>query len=240
MSDTPNIGIPYVPEGTLDPAAGLNLALNVLDALVQSAVLSMSETSPPVSPADGDLYIVGTGATGAWSGQDDNLARYVSEGAFWQFYVAGAQVFYVLNLEDGGLYRFDGSAGWNLAAGLGDAPNDGVIYARKNAGWVAAWPAVVTESGANLDATPSNAGNYTRFTHAAPTYTFDDAESYVVGAEYKGRYEGAGTLTILPTSGMTINPPYGGTLGIPPGGTFTVKIVASSEADLIGVTVPES
>lgn len=132
---TPNTGIPYVPENTTDPAAGLNLALNVIDALLQTAVLDMDRTEPPESPSDGDLHIVGGGATGAWEGQDDNLARYVAEGDFWQFYTAGAQVKLVLNFADSGLYKFDGSNGWTLAAGISDAPIDGSTYGRKDGAW---------------------------------------------------------------------------------------------------------
>lgn len=107
---TPNTGIPYVPEGTTDPAAGLNLSLNVIDALLQTAVISMSETAPPGSPADGDLYVPSSPATGLWAGQENNVARYVSEGAFWQFYAAGVNVWIVLNLADNALYAFDNSA----------------------------------------------------------------------------------------------------------------------------------
>lgn len=224
MTDTPNSGIPYVPEGTLDPAAGLNLSLDVIDALVQTAVITMALTAPPGSPANGDLYVPATPATGAWTGLEDYLVRYRAEGSFWQSFAPGARVKLILNLADGGLYSFDSSSastGWNPVTGLADPP-------------------VVTETGANLDATAANARNYTRFTHASPTYTFDDSESYVVGAEYHGRYAGAGSLQITATSGMTINPPSGGTLEIPPDGTFTVKIVAADEGDLIGVTVAAS
>lgn len=114
---TPNTGIPYVPEGTQDPAAGLNLSLNVIDALLQTAVIDMDRTAPPGSPNDGDMHIVATGATGAWSGQDDNLARYVAEGGFWQFYTAGTQVRIVFNEDDGGLYVWHSGA-WQLLAQL--------------------------------------------------------------------------------------------------------------------------
>jgi hypothetical protein len=116
---TPNTGIPYVPENTQDPAAGLNLALNVIDALLQTAVINMSLTAPPGSPSDGDLYIVASGATGAWAGQDNNLARYVAEGDFWQFYEAGTNVHVVLNLDDGGLYAWTGSTWAPAVAGAG-------------------------------------------------------------------------------------------------------------------------
>lgn len=114
---TPNTGIPYVPENTQDPAAGLNLALNVIDALLQTAVIDMGQTAPPDSPGDGDLHIVGTGATGAWAGQDNNLARYVAEGGFWQFYEAGTQVRIVFNEDDGGLYVWHDGA-WVMLASV--------------------------------------------------------------------------------------------------------------------------
>lgn len=141
---SPNTGIPYVPEGTLDPAAGLNLAIDHIDALLQCAVLSMALTAPPGGESDGDLYIVASPATGAWTGQENNLARYVSEGAFWQFFVAGVNVHLVLNRDDLGLYRFDPGSpgGWSLAAGLGDAPSDGTLYARRDGAWEEAGAAI--------------------------------------------------------------------------------------------------
>lgn len=240
MSDTPNTGIPYVPEGTLDPAAGLNLALNVIDALLQTAVQDMDQTAPPGSPADGDLHIVASPATGAWAGHENDLARYVAEGTFWQFFTAGFQVHLVVNLADLALYRFDltsSPGAWGLVAGLGDASSNDITYARKNGAWVSIAAPVVSSSASNIDADETNAGNYTRFSHAAPTYTFDDGEAFVVGAEYHGRYVGSGTLTITAAGTMTINPPAAGTLVIPPDGTFTIKIVAADEADLFGITV---
>lgn len=118
---TPNAGIPWVPEGTLDPAAGLNDALRVIDALIQPLVLGMSVDDPPVSPADGDRYIVGVG-TGDWAGQDDNLAQYVEEGDFWQFYEAGSQA--VIVVYDGSIYAYAGSSGWEPISGGGGGGMD--------------------------------------------------------------------------------------------------------------------
>lgn len=118
MSETPNTGIPYVPEGTLDPAAGLNDALDVIDALLQTGVIDMSHTAPPGSPIDGDLYIVAATATGDWAGEENNLACYRSEGDFWQFFAAGSRVKVVLNQDDGKLYRFDQSGSPGIWAEL--------------------------------------------------------------------------------------------------------------------------
>lgn len=114
---TPNNGIPYVPEGTQDPAAGLNLALNHVDALLQCFVIDMDQTAPPGSPSDGDLHIVAGSASGAWAGQDDNLARYVADGDFWQFYEAGTQIRFVFNQDDGGMYVWH-SGSWQQLAVL--------------------------------------------------------------------------------------------------------------------------
>ena len=62
--------------------------------------------TPPATPAERDVYIVGTGATGAWSGMDGSVVIYIG-GAWlefepfmgWQKYVSGV-----------GMYVYDGTA----------------------------------------------------------------------------------------------------------------------------------
>lgn len=105
--------VPDVPEGTLDPAAGLNAALNPLRALCQAVVSDVGVASPPGSPFDGECVIIGTG-TGDFLGHDDDMARYVSAGAFWQFYPPGTAVSLVFNSNDLTIYAFDPSTagGW--------------------------------------------------------------------------------------------------------------------------------
>ena len=112
---TPNNAIPYVPENTKDPAAGLNLALNTIDALLQTTVASIGGNAPPASPVDGEMHIAGAAPTGAWAGQANNLARYVVQGGFWQFYSAGTQARIAFNTDDGGLYAWHADA-WRLLA----------------------------------------------------------------------------------------------------------------------------
>lgn len=114
---TPSNAIPYVPENTQDPAAGLNLSLNVIDALMQTFVLNMNLAAPPASPVDGQMHIVAAAATGAWAGQTNNLARYVALSASWQFYPAGTQARIVFNQADGGLYIWH-TAAWRQLAVL--------------------------------------------------------------------------------------------------------------------------
>ena len=66
MSNTVNNAIPFVPENTIDPAAGLNESLLTVDALLQLAVVSVGDNAPPDSPANGARYAVGTAPAGAW------------------------------------------------------------------------------------------------------------------------------------------------------------------------------
>ncbi|WP_444909374.1 DUF2793 domain-containing protein [Microbulbifer sp. TRSA005] len=86
MSNTPNNGIPYAQEGTLDPAVSLNQALDTADTLLQLEMLAI-QNDPPGSASDGDRYLVATG-TGVWAGKDGQLALYVADPGYWQFFPA--------------------------------------------------------------------------------------------------------------------------------------------------------
>ncbi|MDZ4193844.1 MAG: DUF2793 domain-containing protein [Pseudomonas sp.] len=96
MSSVNNI--PFVPENTIDPAAGLNESINVIDALLQVRVVSVGTNTPPGSPTNGARYIVGTSPTGAWAGQANKLARWLD--STWSFFDAAV----VVNLGDDKLY----------------------------------------------------------------------------------------------------------------------------------------
>jgi len=75
MSDlSPNLSLPYLAPAQAQKHVTHNEALGLLDAVVQLAVQSRSQTEPPADPAPGARYIVPPGATGAWSGQEGMLA----------------------------------------------------------------------------------------------------------------------------------------------------------------------
>ncbi|WP_397544472.1 DUF2793 domain-containing protein, partial [Roseovarius salis] len=83
MSDaTTNLQLPYILAAQAQKHVSHNEALRLLDGLVQLAVRDRDLTAPPASPADGDRYIVASGATGDWSGWDLNVALW-SDGV-WQ------------------------------------------------------------------------------------------------------------------------------------------------------------
>jgi len=109
MTDTINNKIPFVPENTIDPAAGLNLSLNTIDALLQVLVQTVGANTPPAG-VEGQRFIVGTAPTGLWAGQANKLARFL--GGAWQFFDAR----YALNAADG-LWYVRSASTWSALAG---------------------------------------------------------------------------------------------------------------------------
>lgn len=63
-----------------------------LDVLVQCVASAAPTNTPPISPADGSLWMVDSAPTGAWAGQAGKLARYDSgnsddgRAASWEFW----------------------------------------------------------------------------------------------------------------------------------------------------------
>lgn len=106
---TPSNNLPLVAENTLDPAAGLNASLDMIDGLLQVSVEAI-QNDPPASPANGQCWLVGVG-TGDWLGQDDKVARYEAAGGTWSFFDARL----VINQSDESLYGLFGGV-WKVLA----------------------------------------------------------------------------------------------------------------------------
>ena len=82
MSDaTTNLLLPYILAAQAQKHVTHNEGLRILDGLVQLSVLDRDLTAPPGGPADGDRYVVGSGATGDWAGWDLNVALW-TDGAW--------------------------------------------------------------------------------------------------------------------------------------------------------------
>jgi hypothetical protein len=65
-----------------------------------ASVISSTTTAPPPSPADGDRYLVPTGATGAWAGHAGEVAIWDAEESVWVFEVPASGT--IVNVEDTG------------------------------------------------------------------------------------------------------------------------------------------
>lgn len=117
MSDTSAVlALPYIQPAQAQKHVTHNEALRVLDALVQMSVAG-EDTAPPPVPETGARYIVGTGATAAWTGHDGDIALW--DGAGWEFYTPRPG-WSTWRQDSGGFVVFDG-AGWAPLVELPDS-----------------------------------------------------------------------------------------------------------------------
>ncbi len=97
MSDTSDrLHLPLIAAGQAQKEASHNEALALADMLIQPVVIAVAPGTVPVAPVLGQCWIVGPGASGAWTGRDAALACWTSGG--WRFADA-----------------FEGLTAWNLA-----------------------------------------------------------------------------------------------------------------------------
>lgn len=130
MSNTPNLGMPELSESQAGKSLTVNEALRVLDAVVQCRAIDNSISTPPGSPSDGDTYIVGPGATGDWSGHEDEIAYYRSSS--WTF--------------------IEPQVGWHCFV---ISENEWFIYDSASTGWILALDAFYYDVGGGCNGVPS-------------------------------------------------------------------------------------
>lgn len=106
MTQTAKLGLPYIITSQAQKEVTHNQALNALDLFVPRIVIDFADT-PPGSPAEGDLYIVGTSPTDEFVGHDNELAQYLTGG--WIFYTPYKWLDVLVEAEET-RYAWDGSA----------------------------------------------------------------------------------------------------------------------------------
>jgi len=98
------LGLPELESAQNQKYLTVNSAVNRLDVLVNLTVFNRTVTAPPGSPSAGHRYIVASPATGAFAGQENNIAAFIgsnwifftpSEG--WRAYDQGANEFIIFN-----------------------------------------------------------------------------------------------------------------------------------------------
>lgn len=105
-----------------------NEALTLLDTLVQLSVKDKDLSTPPGAPSEGDCYIVKATGTGAWSGWDNRIVRYID--GTWRSYLPGAGsgagwLAYVV--DERTLYVFNGTAWIQLFLALAGGTLSGLL-----------------------------------------------------------------------------------------------------------------
>jgi hypothetical protein len=123
MTDTPNLGLPFIADSQAQKHVTHNDALRILDAVIQIAVADMTLTAPPAAPADNERHVVATGASGAWSGHDGAIATW-QDGA-WSFLVPKAG-WHLWSMADSALYIHDGIHWTALSGAAGSIDKLGV------------------------------------------------------------------------------------------------------------------
>src|SRR5436305_2714523 len=106
MTDTPNLGLPFIEGSQAQKHVTHNEALRILDAAIQVAVADLTRTAPPPSPADGERHVVASGATDAWAGQGNAIATW-QDGA-WAFLVPKTG-WCIWSVADNVVFVFDGA-----------------------------------------------------------------------------------------------------------------------------------
>ena len=115
MTNTPNLNLPYLLAAQSQKHVTHNEALRALDAVVQLTVLDRNLAAPPVTPIDGDRYIVAASPTGAWAGQANNIAAY--QDAAWLFYPP-KEGWITWIADENIAVAFDGAAWTTLSGGV--------------------------------------------------------------------------------------------------------------------------
>ena len=70
----------------------MNTNLEWIILLLQRGVISQTTSAPPGSPSVGDAYIIGPSATGAWAGEEKNLA------IWWQRPSQGSPAWFIIDM----------------------------------------------------------------------------------------------------------------------------------------------
>ncbi|WP_019955866.1 DUF2793 domain-containing protein [Yoonia vestfoldensis] len=84
MSDqSPRLSLPFILPAQAQKHVTHNEAIELLDLIVQLTLVSVSQTTPPAAPAEGQAWGVPSGATGDWAGQDSMIATW--RGGGWLF-----------------------------------------------------------------------------------------------------------------------------------------------------------
>lgn len=95
MTDTTKLKLPFLAAAQAQKHVTVNEAFARVDAAVQMSVESRMLTEPPLVVTEGEAYLVASGGSGDWAGQDGRIASFSNGGwifmdprSGWQLWVA--------------------------------------------------------------------------------------------------------------------------------------------------------
>jgi len=115
---TTRLQLPFLAAGQAQKHITVNESLLRLDALVQLAALSASTATQPGSPADGDIYVLPVGKSGAdWSAMADGALAYHRDGVWEE--ITPREGWLAHASDDDRFYVYSGAAWVELSHALG-------------------------------------------------------------------------------------------------------------------------
>lgn len=102
-SVTPHYSLPLLFPGQVQKEFYVNEAHSLLDSLIHSSVEGMA-TTPPLSPSEGDLWLIAAPSQDSWAGFEHYIASY--QGSAWRF-IEPKQGMRVFDKEQGQFWLFD-------------------------------------------------------------------------------------------------------------------------------------
>lgn len=199
MTNTANLQLPLIDQNQSQKHVTHNAALQIIDALVDCVALGMDLTAPPASPADGQRWIVASGAMGAWLGKDGLIAAWQS--GVWNFYTP-SNGFLVWVVSKSAHYFWNGSS-WLPLANIIGAGRTQVSDANYTALATDRTIAFISLTAARTVTLPAAAS----FAAGAPLLVID--ESGACSATNTITINRAGTDTIDGAASAVIAAPYG-------------------------------
>jgi len=112
--------LPMLFAGQAQKETFVNESLARIDALLHCAIEGVA-SNPPASPAEGDCWLIDSGADGAWAGRDGQIAAFA--GGNW-LYVLPRDGMRLLDRTSGRDFRYVG--GW-IAPVRPDTPSGGGV-----------------------------------------------------------------------------------------------------------------
>jgi hypothetical protein len=106
VNRTKNLNIVYLSQNQTNKEILVNEGFLKFDTLMNNGAKSLSISTPPTSPEESDLYIIGASSTGDWAGHENKFTYYhPSKG--WVILEPNEGMTLWVNDEDK-LYTFDG------------------------------------------------------------------------------------------------------------------------------------
>lgn len=151
MAETPNVKITLIEQSQAQKEVTINEGFTLIDSILNNGAKDKDLATPPVSPLEGDAYIVATSPTGDWAGKAGQIAFFSQ---VWRFIVPKEGISLWVNDEDK-IYSYNGTA-WvsnanlrNLSdVNIGVSPTDNsfLVYDNASSKWLDEAPAAARTS----------------------------------------------------------------------------------------------